>query len=237
MSVLRLDPATPGERTLVFLPGFMTAADSYRALLEPLTLQGISVVVPQLYRRGIGALTGRATVEQEAADAADLVRDLAPRGPVWLGGHSRGGQAAFRAANLLATDRAAAGILRGLVLVDPVDGSGRAPTARTATAAPALFSIPCLIVGAGLGGRCAPEPVNHRAFADAVPSARHVVVTRLGHGDVLDDRPRARARRLCGGADDPDPGRCAVTALVIAAVLGVEADIPDQAGLLDWWRR
>jgi len=233
VSVLRLDRVAPGDRTLVFLPGFMTAATSYSSLLEPLTAQGISVVVPQLYRRGIGALLGRATVEQEASDAADLVHDLADAGPVLLGGHSRGGQAAFRATALLASS----GAVAGLVLVDPVDGSGRAPSVRTATATPAEFAVPCLVIGAGLGGRCAPEPVNHEAFADAMPFARHVVVTRLGHGDMLDDAPRARAARLCGGADDPDAGRAAVTRLIAWSGLGPTATPPEDPGLLDWRRR
>jgi len=232
VSVLRLDRAVPGDRTLVFLPGFMTAASSYTTLLEPLTAQGISVVVPQLYRRGLGALLGRATVEQEASDAADLVRDLVGGGPVVLGGHSRGGQAAFRATAALAST----GEVSGLVLVDPVDGSGRAPSVRTATATSAGFSVPCLVIGAGLGGRCAPEPVNHEAFADAMPLARHVVVTRLGHGDMLDDAPRARAARLCGGADDPDPGRAAVTRLLAWSVCGDTSEPPEDPGLLDWRR-
>ena len=63
LRVLRLEPGVPGDRLLVFLPGFMSSAASYRSLLEPLTAEGISVVVPQLYRRGVAALTGRATVE------------------------------------------------------------------------------------------------------------------------------------------------------------------------------
>jgi pimeloyl-ACP methyl ester carboxylesterase len=221
---------------LVFLPGFMQAAASYRALLEPLTAHGIRVVVPQLYRRGPGALLGRATVEQEALDAAALVRGEEggrARSVVFLGGHSRGGQAAWRAANLLA---GADELLSGVVLVDPVDGAGRTPTEPTATAVAASFTCPSLVIGAGIEGRCAPEPVNHRRFAGATPGARHVVVTRLGHGDILDDRPRATARRLCTGAEDPDPGRAAVTALVTASVLGESALPAAYTDLLDWLR-
>jgi pimeloyl-ACP methyl ester carboxylesterase len=191
----------------------MQAAASYRSLLEPLTAQGIAVVVPQLYRRGPVVLAGRYTVEQEARDAAALVRGEAGGRAgrlVYLGGHSRGGQAAWRAANLLADE----GLPAGLVLVDPVDGTGRAPSIPTASAAPVAFTCACLVVGAGIGGRCAPEPVNHAVFAAAAPDARHVVVPTIGHGDILDDRPAATARRLCGGAADPAPGRTAVTALI-----------------------
>lgn len=224
----------PGDRLLVFLPGFMSSAASYRSLLEPLTADGISVVVPQLYKRGLGALTGRATVEQEARDAADLVREVARSQPrVVLAGHSRGGQAAWRAANLLAAE----GLPAGLVLVDPVDGSGRSPSARTATAADAVFASPCVVVGAGIGGRCAPEPVNHAAFAAATPRARHLVVTRLGHGDVLDERPRASARRVCGGAEDPEPGRAVVTHVLAAVLLGDDSRLPEASDLVQWRRR
>jgi pimeloyl-ACP methyl ester carboxylesterase len=232
---LRLDPPAGARtgRVLVFLPGFMTPAASYGALLEPLTAHGISVVVPQLYRRGPGALAGRATVEREAADAAEVVRGLAGGRSdrrVFLGGHSRGGQAAWRAANLLAGERLPA----GLGLVDPVDGAGRAPAQPTATSARAAFTCPALVVGAGIGGRCAPEPVNHRAFARAAPHARHVVVTRLGHADVLDGRSRRLGRWLCGGAEDPDAGRAAVTALVASLVLGDDRVLPPGPGLVEW---
>ena len=219
--MLRLHPApgTANGRVLVFLPGFMSAAASYRMLLEPLTAHGISVVVPQLYRRGPAVLAGRFTVEDEARAAAALVRGEAggrDDRTVVLGGHSRGGQAAWRAANLLAAER----LPEALVLVDPVDGAGRRPDVPTATALPVAFRCPCLVVGAGIPGRCAPEPVNHRVFAAAAPGARHVVVDSIGHGDVLDDRPAATARRLCGGAPDPVPGRAVVTTLITDLVLG-----------------
>jgi pimeloyl-ACP methyl ester carboxylesterase len=220
--VLRLEPSGSSAevRVLVFLPGFLQGATSYRMLLEPLTAQGFSVIVPQLYRRGPAVLTGRYSVEDEARDAAALVRgeaDGRADARVLLGGHSRGGQAAWRAANLLADD----GLPAGLVLLDPVDGAGRAPSAPTASSDPVAFTCPCLVVGAGIGGRCAPEPVNHNAFAAAAPYARHVVVPTIGHGDILDDGPAARARRLCGGAPDPAPGRATVTALLTEFVLSV----------------
>jgi pimeloyl-ACP methyl ester carboxylesterase len=221
VNVLRLDPApgTANGHVLVFLPGFLSSASSYRMLLEPLTAHGISVVVPQLYRRGPAVLAGRYTVEHEAHAAAAVVRGEAGGSrdrTVVLGGHSRGGQAAWRAANLLAGE----GVPAALVLVDPVDGAGRRPEVPSSTLDPVEFRCPCLVVGAGIGGRCAPEPVNHRVFAAAAPEAGHVVVDAIGHGDVLDDRPAATARRLCGGAIDPAPGRAIVTALITDLVLG-----------------
>jgi pimeloyl-ACP methyl ester carboxylesterase len=220
--VLRLDPTRESSttRVLVFLPGFLQGGSSYRMLLEPLTAHGFSVIVPQLYRRGPAVLTGRYSVEDEARDAAALVRGEAggrADTAVFLGGHSRGGQAAWRAANLLAGES----LPGGLVLVDPVDGAGRAPSVPTAAREPVAFTCPCLVVGAGIGGRCAPEPVNHAVFAAAAPYARHVVVPTIGHGDILDDRAAANARRLCGGAPDPAPGRAAVTALLTDFLLSV----------------
>jgi pimeloyl-ACP methyl ester carboxylesterase len=218
------------DRVLVLLPGFMSSPSSYAALVAPVASAGVLVVVPALYPRGIAALGGRHTVEQEADDAAQLVRGLATGGRgVVLAGHSRGGQAAWRAANALAADS----MPTALVLIDPVDGAGRQPSQRSATRVEAAFSTPAWVVGAALGGRCAPPAVNHRAFAEATPHARHVVVEDLGHADVLDGRSRALGRRLCGGASDPDPGRALVSALLLAAVDGDDVtSVPDPRGLL-----
>jgi pimeloyl-ACP methyl ester carboxylesterase len=164
-------------------------------------------------------------VEDEAAAAADLVRDLVADGSVRLvlAGHSRGGQAAWRAANLLAADV----VLDALVLVDPVDGGGRAPQVPTATTHPVAFTCPTLVVGAGLSGRCAPVPVNHEVFAAASPHARHVVVPQLGHADILEGRARSFGRRLCGGAVDPDAGRAAVSSLLVS--FARDHAVPDDA--------
>ncbi len=225
--------AGSGDQVLVFLPGFLSAASSYRALLEPVAAAGTTVLVPQLYRRGIGALAGRVPVSAEASAAADLVRATADQrgtSSVFLAGHSRGGQAAWRAAGLLAAE----GRPAGLVLFDPVDGEGRRPSAPAATAAPAAFACPTLVIGAGLGGRCAPEPVNHRAFATATPHARYVVVRGFGHADVLEGRARLLGRRLCGGADDPDPGRDACSSLLTAFLAGDLADASVPPDLLEW---
>jgi len=202
-----------GQRLLVFLPGFMSAAESYRDLLEPVAASGVTVVVPQLYRRGPSALLGRVSVRTEAAAAADLVRteaEAAPGSLVFLGGHSRGGQAAWLAASMLGPE----GLPVGLVLVDPVDGEGRNPSAPTSTASGAVVTCPTLVVGAGIGGRCAPEPVNHNVFAAATPHAEHIVVEQLGHADILTGRARDLGRRLCPGADDPDAARAACSTLI-----------------------
>ena len=183
-----------GDALLILLPGFLNPASAYADLLAPLTTGGTTVVVPQLYARGPAVLTGRFTVRDEAAAAAEVVREeTRARRPrtVVLAGHSRGGQAAFLTAGLLA---AGGDLLTGVALLDPVDGEGRAPTSPVSTVGGARFTCRALVIGAALGGRCAPQPVNHHVFAAAIPQARHVVVAALGHTDMLGGRiPRVRA--------------------------------------------
>jgi len=248
-------PGTP-ERVIVFLPGFMGSPESYRELLAPAVAHGAVAVVPRLYRRGPAALLGRVTVAAEAEGAAEVVRSVAaehPGLPVILGGHSRGGQAAWRAASLLARGLPAdgsgrrsglpadgsgrwsglpadgsgrwsglpadgsgrwSGLPAALILVDPVDGEGRSPSGPTSTRDAPPPACPTLIIGAGIGGRCAPDPVNHRVFAAATPACTHLVVRELGHADLLSGRGRDLGRRLCPGAPDPDPGRATCADLV-----------------------
>lgn len=195
----------PLEATLVFLPGFMASAKSYDALLEPLRDQGISVVVPQLYQRGLGALRGKHSVRQEAADAATLVQ--ASGGKVFLAGHSRGGQAAWLAAGDLPG-------LAGLFLLDPVDGQGRRPQKDLSTRVGSAYQGPVWIVDAGVAGPCAPVGANHEQFARATPQAVHIVVDDLGHADMLIGRARGLGRRLCGGGKDPDAARALCSRLL-----------------------
>ncbi|MFI0432624.1 MAG: alpha/beta fold hydrolase [Candidatus Nanopelagicales bacterium] len=195
---------------LLFIPGFMTPPRAYSTLLGPLQQAGASVEMANGH--SLTALTGNYSPAQEASDVLKLVDRLSHRQPVWLAGHSRGGQVAWRAANL-APDRVA-----GLFLIDPVDGAGREGGGPRAAAEPVRFGCPATIVGAGRGGRCAPSAVNHQTFAAALPAAHHVVIADLGHADVLDGWQRTAGRWLCGGADDPDQVRGDVAALLVAAV-------------------
>jgi pimeloyl-ACP methyl ester carboxylesterase len=194
----------------------MVSPWSYRSLLASIVSDRTSVVAPQMYRRGPRALAGHPSAGDEAEQGIRLVEHLrATRrlDEVWLAGHSRGGQVAWRVAERVDPD--------GVVVIDPVDGTGRNPTTLAAAAAPAGFSARTLVIGAGIGGRCAPDPVNHRHFAAAAPpGATHVVIDSMGHGDVLDDRPARAARRLCGGSADPGHERRAVAELIVRFVDG-----------------
>lgn len=204
-------------RLIVFFPGFMVSPWSYRSLFAAIVSNRASVVAPQMYRRGPRALAGHPSASEEAERGVRLVEHLrATRRPdeLWLAGHSRGGQVAWRVAERVDP--------HGVVVIDPVDGAGRRPTTLVAAAAPAAFTARTLVIGAGLGGRCAPDPVNHRHFAAAAPpGATHVVIDTMGHGDVLDERPARASRRLCGGSADPASERRAVAELVTQFVEGV----------------
>src|SRR5690242_14316784 len=112
----------PTSRALVPLPGFLSSPRAYGALLAPVVGTGAHVVVPSLAPSRVALLTSRYTVDDEARDAAALARRLQQDGYlVVLAGHSRGGQAALRAARTLEG-------IEALVLIDPVDGGGRRPS-------------------------------------------------------------------------------------------------------------
>jgi pimeloyl-ACP methyl ester carboxylesterase len=193
----------PVDRLVVFFHGFMTSPNSYRQLLEGLAGDRVVVVAPRMYRPGPAALAGRPSATEEAVMAVGVVEQLRHQyrpGDLWLAGHSRGGQVAWLVAGSVEPD--------GVIVIDPVDGGGPRATRPNATATPAVFDAATLVIGAGLGGRCAPAGVNHERFAAvAPPDATHVVVEAMGHVDLLDDRPRRAARLLCPGGDDPDGSR------------------------------
>ena len=207
----------PPDRLVVFFHGFMTTPTAYRKVLGALVDEGTVVVAPRMYRPGPAVLAGRPTATQEAAVGASIVDELRRSydpAELWLAGHSRGGQVAWIVAGDTTPD--------GLIVVDPVDGGGPKATRLNATATPAKFESRTLVIGAGRGGRCAPDSVNHNHFAAAAPlGATHVVVAEMGHADLLDDRARRAARLLCHGHDHPDLARQTVIELMRAFLHGV----------------
>lgn len=212
----------PSGRTLIFLPGFLAPAGAYQEVLAPLASIGFWVVVPRLYSPRPSVLSGAFTVEQEASLAVDLAISGAASGAqVFLGGHSRGGQAAWRAARTLLGSGSA---VHGLALVDPVDGSGFRSVGDYATSEATQFQPAPLIIGAGRGGKCAPSNRNHQLFAASSPGCRHVVLNEMGHADVMSGPFGWASRRLCGsGPDDGAPARAEVAEL-LGDYLGTCAD-------------
>jgi len=196
---------------LVFLPGFLAPPGSYDALLAPLSNEGLDVVEPH-FASALHLASGRYSPQQEAEDTIRLVQAMGSSGdsgrPCWLAGHSRGGQVAWRVA--------ASGRLKvkGLVLVDPVDGAGPRPRSGQAVLTPPT-GVPTLIVGAGRGGSCAPVSVNHETFAAALPAATHVTIADMGHADVLSGPGLDWGRRLCRGSEDPRHVRHEVSDLML----------------------
>lgn len=148
---------------------------------------------------------------EDARRLVDLVRDRANADDdVWLVGHSRGGGVAWLAARGL---EEAGSAPTGVVLLDPVWGDGGPRT--TPPPLPTAPRCPLLILGFGIGGRCAPSGRNHEIFAAAAPEASHVIVDDCGHGDILDEDRARPARSLCGGGPDRAAARATVTDAII----------------------
>lgn len=200
---------------VVFFHGFMTSPSSYRTVLTMLATEAL-VAAPRMYRPGPAVLAGRPSVVQEAEAAVGIVEQLVAEhrpGELWLGGHSRGGQVAWLVAEHVGPS--------GVIVIDPVDGVGRNPTGLHAAARPATFTARTLVIGAGRGGRCAPDAMNHEHFAAAAPSGSvHLVIATMGHGDLLDDRAAGLARRMCGGSEHPDLDRRTVGLLAAGFLHG-----------------
>lgn len=195
---------------LVFLPGFMAPPSAYEALLEPIRNDGVDVTVLQWYGP-VAGLSGRYSVIDEAHDTAAWIeakRGVAVGEPIWLAGHSRGGQAAWRTAIEMGSN------LAGLMVIDPVDGAGPRPKSKLITATPVDLQPTPLIIGAGISSSCAPEGVNHEAFAAACPEATHFVIEDMGHADVMSGAALQWGRRLCRGGTDPARARQEVTRLM-----------------------
>lgn len=207
------------SQVLVFVPGFLARPHHYRTFLSETAGGSITVVCPLFPKSTLGALSGRPTPMEDATAAADLVdRIRSSHSPesVWIGGHSRGGQVAWLTANALAIESTGCD---GVVAVDPVDGSGPRAPQPNATAKPSEFEAPTLIIGAGVGTRCAPTGLNHAAFAACSPGVtEYVVYPDMGHADLLTGITGVIGRTLCKSGRNPVDQRKA-TALHISRFL------------------
>lgn len=203
--------AADAPRCLVFVPGFVVPAHAYATLLEPIAARWGRVVVLAPEASTIALLSGRHTAAQQAEQIGRLARDLRRDGTdVTLGGHSRGGFVAWLAARSVAPDVEPA----GLVLIDPVSGDGGPRKAPEPL--PVLdLACPSLVIGCGIGGRCAPTDRNHDVFAAARPGGRHTVVADCAHADVLDGWSARLGGLLCGHGRDRPRARAAVTRVML----------------------
>lgn len=217
-------PTTPGTYSVVIIQhAFEITNHSYDQIASQIASHGFVVILPRMYDAGIGPLIGMPTAAietQRAAVVLDWIPTQIDRLPgielnnarVGLAGHSRGGKVAFGVADAGATRVAA------LVGIDPVDGTG-GPGGNQPRVVDGLFdfNIPTLILGAGLGGPCAPEGDNYQQFFDACPSPSVLVVaTDYGHGDMLDEETAALAANVCPSNTDREPMRRLTAGLLVA---------------------
>jgi chlorophyllase len=218
-------------------------ADNYSGILQQLASQGFVVVAPQMYEAG-GAPFGKPSSEEEATLALSvydwvknsLVSELSVTVDIdamGLVGHSRGGKVAWAA---LMQETGSAVAIAG---IDPVDGSeGITSFDSKLLTGPLPFSMPSLVIGAGLGGQqgvggfapaCAPEGQNHVQFFSAVQGpAWHVTIPGCGHLDMLNDEGCGLQCLACPSGNNKAVMRKAIggllTAFFRATLAGNDAD-------------
>jgi len=217
-------PTAAGAYPIVVLQhAFQITNHSYDQIAAHITSHGFIVILPRMYDPGIGPVIGMPTSALETERAGVVVDWLPPRLErlpgvefnnvnVGLVGHSRGGRVAFGVA-VAGNERVAA-----LAGIDPVDGGGGPGSNQTGiTAEPFAFEIPTLIIGAGIGGNCAPEGRNYVQFFDACPSPSTLVIANdYGHGDMLDEETAALAASVCPANEDREPMRRITAGLLVA---------------------
>ncbi len=217
-------PTAAGAYPLIVLQhAFQITNHSYDQIAAHIASHGFVVILPRMYDPGIGPIIGMPTSELETERASVVVDWLPPRLErlpgvefnnvnIGLVGHSRGGRVAFGVA-VAGNERVAA-----LAGIDPVDGGG-GPGSNQAgiTAEPFTFDIPSLIIGAGIGGNCAPEGCNYVQFFDACPSPSTLVIANdYGHGDMLDEETAALAASVCLANEVREPMRRLTAGLLVA---------------------
>jgi pimeloyl-ACP methyl ester carboxylesterase len=196
---------------LLFVPGFMVSPSAYTALLAPASDRLGRVVVPAPEASTVAMLAGRYSATEQAEHLVGIAHQLQRDGTVvTLGGHSRGGLVAYLAAQEV--------LPAALVLIDPVSGDG-GPRAVPEPLPVARFEGRSLVLGCGIGDRCAPVGRNHEVFAAALPGCRHTVLPECGHADMLDGNAARLGRRLCEGGPDPERARATVAAAILDAIV------------------
>lgn len=216
-------PQASGQyAVLLFQHGFMVESSAYEGMLRHIASHGFIVVAPQMYQPGLMALLGTPTALEEAEVASGLVEWMAEHlsavtgvtarvDRLAIGGHSRGGKVAWLTALQDATR------FRAIIGVDPVDGrGGPAGNQPRVTAEPFPFSLPALVIGAGLNGACAPTGENYEQFYEASQSpAWRIVAKDYAHGDMLDESAAAASAAFCGTGADRESMRRATAGMIV----------------------
>ncbi len=217
-------PTTPGTYSVIVLQhAFQITNHSYDQIASHIASHGFVVILPRMYDAGVGPLIGMPTAAIETERAAVVIEwipsqiDQLPNielnnARIGLAGHSRGGKVAFGVADAGATRIAA------LVGIDPVDGTGGPGGNQPRVVdGPFDFDIPTLILGAGIGGACAPDGDNYLQFFDACPSPSVLVIaTDYGHADMLDEETASLAASVCPTNADREPMRRLTAGLLVA---------------------
>ena len=226
---------------MIFLHAFLARVEWYDEVLRHLASHGFVVVLPQSYQPSLAALLGEPTAAEEATLVAGVLDWLPSNLSATIGidartdrpglaGHSRGGKAAWL---VLSVDATRALSVAG---VDPVDGTGGPLGGQErALRDGSAFRMPSLVIGTGLGGACAPAGDNHEQFFGASTGPGwHVVATRYGHGDMLDEDAARSASWICSSGDDPAVMRRLTAGLLSAFFRGtLQGDSSSFGSLTD----
>lgn len=240
---LRLHAPQASGQYAVFLfqHGFMAESSAYEGMLRHIASHGFIVVAPQMYQPGLMALFGTPSAFEEAEVASGLVEWMAEHlsavtgvtarvDRLAIGGHSRGGKVAWLTALKDPTR------FRAIIGIDPVDGrGGPAGNQPRVTAEPFPFSLPALVIGAGLGGACAPTGDNYVQFYESSqPPAWRVVTQNYAHGDMLDEPAAAASAAFCGTGEDRQSMRRATAGMVVLFLReALQRGTPPPGGLYE----
>ena len=202
---------------IVFQHGFLMDTAYYDSMLTRIASHGFIVAAPQMYAPGDNPV-GKPTSGEEAANARVIWQGLdvtlaaaLPAGVeartdrLGVAGHSRGAKVIWN--NLIADPSLA----MAAVGVDPVDGNGvLGGDPAVLPSGGVNFSMPVLLIGAGLGPvqsgifgpACAPAQDGYLSFYAASQSPVYeLVATEYGHLDMLEDQP-AGCGFVCSACED-----------------------------------
>jgi len=215
---------------LVFTGGFGTDPSQYTQFCEALAAGGCAVLryeVPGANTATDDALVVVLRSLLAYARSSPVLQRLVSTERVLLAGHSRGA----KLSSLLAVaDESVA----GLCLLDPIDNTIWAPLSpgfpsacdalrQLDTKDANLRPLPVAIIGAGLGGDCAPVNSNYDCFYEAIRRlAWLIVIPTAGHAQFLDPDGLGQVQRtVCGRGKVDD----ALVREIAAAVCLAWADV------------